>query len=144
MVVLRDFKSRSRPPDQICPLRCVQRITHFNPHFPLQNANLTNDSRNHIRVVRGRAVNESARVLITSPACVWASDLIKIELRNDTFPVTALADPPRTTRQNHSIRADFRRPSPAIGPVRDTLQKQACYERARGLAQPPHTHPGVR
>ena len=32
MVVLRDFNPPSTPPDRFCPLRCVQRITHFNPH----------------------------------------------------------------------------------------------------------------
>ena len=107
MVVLRDFKPPSRPPDRICSLRFVQRITHIYPHFPLQNANLTNDSRNHTRIVRGCAVDGSARVLITSPACVWASDLIKIEPRNDIFPVTTPPDPPRTAPQNHLNSSGF-------------------------------------
>ena len=92
MVVELNFYSLPRSQSRTCAWCGRNGLTEFPPHFPLRKANMTSDSPEYTWVVGNQACNGSARTLLKSPACVWASIFIEIDLRYHFFPVAASPD----------------------------------------------------
>ena len=92
MVVELNFHSLPRSQSRTCAWCGRNGLTEFPPHFLLRKANMTSDSPKYTRVVGGQACNRSARTLLKSPACVWASIFIEIDLSYHFFPVAASPD----------------------------------------------------